>query len=159
MLVLTPTQLVTKTKQIGSLNPGQEQGFASLDLKVQNEDILVMVEGPVQPDLKQSQFNPNKLQLMQDISGNGTLLSAFSKLRREVQLVLESECNPDYLLEVKSIDHNEKIYISWPRERNGYGSVFLSVDGKFNPETCQAYKPGSENFQEFLVSFFFNAGY
>lgn len=141
MNILTPIQLATQVKQIGSLQPGTGKGFATLELKSAGQDIYVEVDGPLVPELKQSQFNPNKLQLVQDISANGPLLAAFTQLRREIEAVLETECNPDYLLEVKPIESKGKIYITWPKDRQGYAAVFVGE---------KSFRPQDENFQEFV---------
>ena len=89
--------------------------FAHLDLLTQifsDDDIVFSCKGPVK-DLRSSQFNPDKFQLVQDVSQNGEVLGALVQLKRELEYVLEKECAPEFQLVVKDIQFNGSLYISW----------------------------------------------
>lgn len=146
MKVFSPTEVATSMKKIGNLKPGSSAGYSTLDLKIGDDDIVVSVDGAIDADLKAGQFNPNKLQIVQDISGNGEMLNACVQLRREIEKLLDQECTPDFLLQVKSIHFNNRLYVSWPRKGRGFDLVKVT-----NTTTKEAdeFIPGTTGFEKF----------
>lgn len=145
MKVFSPIDVVTSMKKIGNLKPCTTAGYSTLDLKIGNDDIVVSVEGAIDPEIRPGQFNVEKLQVVQDISGNGEMLNACVQLRREIEKLLEQECTPDFLLQVKSIQFNNRLYISWPRK--GRASDMVQVTTPSGEKLD--FIPGTTGFEKF----------
>lgn len=127
---LTPIDLVVANKNIGKLDTESSKEFCTFKLTVNDAEIHLKCNVPlVDGELKQSQFNTNKLQLAVDCSGNGHLLLAAEQLRKEIQTALDNECLPDYSVSVISfVKGNNVMYLSWPRKGTKYETI--KVDGR-----------------------------
>lgn len=138
---LTPIELLSASKLVGKIEPASEhQEFATFPLTVQGKPIALKGKGIVGSEVRASQFNPGKLQLNFDVSGNGEMLFAAEQLRKEIQGALDNECLPELEVVVQSWVKNKMIYLSWPKMRGNYLTV--EVNGK-------SVKPGTENYEKF----------
>lgn len=139
-MYLQPIQLLSAQKTIGKVEAaaGGKQ-FATFNLTIDGRPIRIQVKGVPASRFVQSQFNPNKLQLSINIQSNGELLFALTQLQKEIQVVLDHECQPDFEVAVQNIVKNDTLYLSVPRGKGGYNSIKVGED---------AYTIGTDEFKE-----------
>jgi hypothetical protein len=124
---LTPLELLSATKFIGKVEPAIEnQQFATFLLTVNGKPITLKCKGIPGREVKASQFNPGKLQLMFDVSGTGEMLFAAEQTKKEIQQVLDNECLPELDVTVSSWVKNKVMYLSWPRQRGNYKPILIN---------------------------------
>ena len=140
---LTPIELLTAPKFIGKIEPANEQQeFATFPLTVHGKPIALKGKGIIGQEVRSSQFNPGKLQLNFDVSGNGEMLFAAEQLRKEIQGALDQECLPELEAVVQSWVKNKIIYLSWPRMRGNYKAV--EINGT-------SVQHGSDKYEQFTM--------
>ncbi len=127
IVYLTPLELLSASKFIGTVQPAAEnQQFATFNLTVNGKPIYLKCKGVPGREVKASQFNPGKLQLMFDVSGTGEMLFAAEQTKKEIQQVLDTECLPELDVTVSSWVKNKIMYLSWPKLRGHYKPLLIN---------------------------------
>lgn len=120
-------ELLTSNKFIGKIQPSTEQQeFSTFPLTVNGEGIALKCVGILGQEVRASQFNPGKLQLMFDVGGNGEMLFAAEQLRKEIQGVLDNECLPELEVTVQNWVKNKVMFLSWPKRRDTYSPIMIN---------------------------------
>ena len=132
---LTGIELIQAPKQIGSVEPAEGKEFKTFEFTANNEKIYLKAKGVPSP-IKASSFNnKGKLQLALDCQADGVLLLCAEQIKQEIKQALDTECEPDLKVTVKSWVKNKVLWLSWPKGKGGAFDMVLVNDKPISPDS------------------------
>lgn len=149
MKVWSPEELIKHGKiATGPIKLDANDGFMTMGLQVDGEDIYIEVEGfAMKQFFEPSPFKDTKQQLPVEVSNNGMLIAVSAQLKNAILQKLEEVCLPEVEVKVDGfVKNGQVVYVSWPRSRFGYERISTPV-GEYSLDDA---KPGDDPLMSWM---------